>query len=72
MDTNAHTHTHTHTYISYHIISGGTYGVMVIVVGNGHVTRVQILDEAVDISHNANTVGKGMCTTTLPPAMGKL
>ena len=35
------------------------------------VTQVQILDEAVWISHCANTFGKGMHTHILPHAMGK-
>ena len=34
-------------------------------------TRVQILDETDGISHNTNTLGKGMNPTILPPAMGK-
>ena len=34
-------------------------------------TRVQILDETDDISHNTNTIGKGINPITLPPAMGK-
>ena len=33
------------------------------------VTQVQILDETVCISHNANTLGEGMNPTILPPAM---
>ena len=35
------------------------------------VTQDKILDKAVSILHNANTLGKGMNPTTLPPAMGK-
>ena len=37
------------------------------------VTRVQIQDEADDISHRANTLGKGMdpIALLLPPAMSK-
>ena len=31
---------------------------------------VQILDEAICISHSANNLGKGMNPTTLPLAMG--
>ena len=50
---------------------GGARGVLVIVVGNGHVTRVQILDEIDCISHCTNTLGKGMNPIILPPAMGK-
>ena len=34
-------------------------------------TRVQKPDAAVCISHNANTLGKGMNPANLPPAMGK-
>ena len=34
-------------------------------------TRVQILDEADCISHNTNTLGKGMNPIILPPAMSK-
>ena len=44
---------------------------MVIVVGNGHVTRVQILDKTDCISHSTNTLGKGMNPIILPPPMGK-
>ena len=44
---------------------------MVIVVGNGHDERVQILDETDCISHNTNTLGKGMNPIILPPVMGK-
>ena len=33
--------------------------------------RVQILDEADCISHNTNTLGKGVNPIILPPAMGK-
>ena len=36
------------------------------------VTQVQILDEAVCILHSANTIGKGMNPTILPPVMGKI
>ena len=50
---------------------GGARGVMVIVVGNGHDERVQILDEADCISHSTNTLGKDMNPIILPPAMGK-
>ena len=34
-------------------------------------TRVQNLDEAVSMSHDANTFGKGMHPYILPPAMDK-
>ena len=45
--------------------------VMVIVVGMDTATRVQILDETDCISHNTNTLGKGMNPIILSPAMGK-
>ena len=35
------------------------------------VAQVQVLDGAVCISYNVNTVGKGMNTTILPQAMNK-
>ena len=35
------------------------------------VTQVQILDEAVSISHIVNTLGKGMNPTILLPIMAK-
>ena len=34
-------------------------------------TRVQILDQTYCISHNTNTLGKGMNPNILPPAMSK-
>ena len=34
-------------------------------------TGVQILDKTVCISHNANTLGKGMNPIILPPAIDK-
>ena len=34
-------------------------------------TKVQILNEAICISHSANTLEKGMNPTILPPAKGK-
>ena len=49
----------------------GARGVMVIVVGNGYGTRVQILDETDCISHSTNTLGKGMNPIILPPLMDK-
>ncbi len=51
--------------------SGGARGVIVIVAGIGHATRVQILDETDCISHSTNTLGKGMNPIILPPPMGK-
>ena len=36
------------------------------------VTRVQIQDEAVCISHSANALGKSMNPTILPLAMGEI
>ena len=53
------------------IISVGARSVMVIVVGNGHATRVQTLDETGCVSHSTNTLGKGMNPIILPSAMGK-
>ena len=44
-----------------HIYLGGARGVMVIVIG-----WVQILDETDCISHNTNTLGKGMNPIILP------
>ena len=35
------------------------------------VTRVQILDEAVNISHNGNTLGKSMNPIIFPTVKGK-
>ena len=52
-------------------IIGGARGVMVIVIGNEHGDRVQILDEIDYISHSTNTLGNGMNPIILPPAMGK-
>ena len=48
--------------------SGGACGVMVIVIGNGHSSNPGQTD---CISHNTNTLGKGMNPIILPPAMGK-
>ena len=46
------------------------WGVMVIIIiGNGQNNQIQ--DEAVCISHNTITIGKGMHPTILPPAMNK-
>ena len=36
------------------------------------VTQIQIMDEAIFISHSANIIGKGINPTILPLAMGKL
>ena len=49
---------------------GGAHCVMVTKMDTA--IRVQILDETVCISHSANTHGKGMNTTILPPVVGKL
>ena len=35
-------------------------------------TRDQILDNTVGISHGANTLGKGVNPTILPPATGEI
>ncbi len=45
------------------------YAVMIIIRENGN--SIQIPDEAVCISHGANTLGKGMNPSILYPAMGK-
>ena len=44
---------------------------MVTIEENRHATRVQTLDEAVCISHSANTFGKSINPLILPSAMGK-
>ena len=44
---------------------------MVIILGNGMATRVQILNETDYISHSTNTLGKGMNPIILSPAIGK-
>ena len=44
---------------------------MVIIVEFDTTTRVQILDETDCISYRANTLGKAMNPSILPPAMGK-
>ena len=49
---------------------GGTRGVVVIVVGNGH-GDTSSNPEWDCISQSTNTLGKGMNPITLPPAMGK-
>ena len=49
------------------LLEGCAGVVMVIVVGIG----VQILGETDCISHNTNSLGKGMNPLILPPAMGK-
>ena len=54
---------------SIEIIVGG-HVVMVRVVGNGLVNQSSNPGRNY-ISHSANTLGKGMNPTTLPPAMGK-
>ena len=56
------------TYI-YIYISG--HNVIVIFIGNEHGNLLQILDEAVCISHSANTLAKGKKLTVLPLAMGR-
>ena len=57
---------------SLHIRQGGTRNVMVTLVGNNTVTRVQIQEEFVCISHTVNIVGKSMNPTILPPAIEKI
>ena len=46
-------------------------GVMVITVGNGYSDPNFMLEEAVCISHSANTLGEGMNPPILLPAMGR-
>ena len=50
---------------------GGARGVIVIVVRNGLGDTSSIVDETDCISHSTNTLGKGMNSIILPPAMGK-
>ena len=47
----------------------GTPSITVVVIGNGIITRVQILDEAICISLHTNSVGKGVNPSILikPP-----
>ena len=45
---------------------------MNIIVGNEHGDPCPILDEAVYISHSANTLGKVMNATILPSALDKI
>ena len=52
-------------YIYIYIYIWGACGVMVTA------TQVQILDETDCLSHSTTTLGKGMNTIILPPAMGK-
>ena len=47
------------------------YGVMVIIVGNGHSDTSSNPGRGDCISHSTNTLGKGMNPIGLPPAMGK-
>ena len=49
---------------------GGARGVMVIVLGNGHVDTSSNPGRDC-ISHCTNTLGKGMNLIIFPPAMGK-
>ena len=58
-------------FMDYQLFCGGARGVMVIVAGYGHGDTSQILDLTDCISHNTNTLGKGMNPIILPPAMGK-
>ena len=60
-----------HKVKSNYYIYGDIQSVMVIVVGNGHCDLSSNLGEAVCISHSANSLGKGMNPSILPPAMGK-
>ena len=56
--------------INIYIYIYSTRGVMVLLDINT-VTRDQMLDESVCISHSANALGKGMNSIIVPPAMGK-
>ncbi len=49
---------------------GGARGVMVIVLGNGHVDTSSNPGRD-SISHSTNTLGQGMNPIIFPPAMGK-
>ena len=51
-------------------LRGGACGVMVIVVVNGHGDTSLTPEQ--DWLHSTNTLGKGMNSIILPPAMGKL
>ena len=62
---------HLHMSIQQYPAPGGTRGVMVIVVGNGHGDTSSNLDRADCISHSTNTLGKGMNPVILLPAIGK-
>ena len=42
--------------------------VMGILVGNGHVESIQIVDETICISHSASTLGKDVHPTLFHPA----
>ena len=46
-------------------LNGDTHGFMVIILGNEQNNPNSILDGAVNISHNANTLGKGRHPTIL-------
>ena len=50
---------------------GGAFGVVFLTREMDTVTRVQIPDEAVCISHGANTVGKSMNPIIVSPIMDK-
>ena len=52
-------------YIYIYIYIGGALSVMVIIQGNAH------SDQAVSISHYADTQRKNMHPNILPPAIGK-
>ncbi len=52
-------------------IEGGTFDVMVTVIGNGHGNLSSTPNMAVCFSYTANTVGRDMNPTIFPPSMGK-
>ena len=59
------------TWLLYIYIYEDAYGMMVIIIWNGHATHVKILDEAVCVSHNSNTLMKSVNSTILPPTMDR-
>ena len=75
---NAITHTHTHahtftcTYIVISFVLGSAYGVIIIIIGNGHTELSSNPGLTVCSSHSASILGKDMNPIILPPALGKL
>ena len=52
-------------------MGGGTHGVMVIVIGNGHGEQSSNPEQGCFISYSPNTLGKGMHLNVFPQNMGK-